>query len=429
MSAPTAYFNARLVDPASGYDGPGGVLVEDGVILGAGPSFETAPASATNRFDCKGLVLAPGLIDLRVKTGEPGAEHKETLASASLAAAAGGVTTMVVMPETEPVIDDVALVNFIAQRARDTAKVKVLPAAALSKSLEGRKMAEIGLMAEAGAVLFSTGAHMVSDAGVMRRAMQYAASFGVLVASGSEEPSLVESAVMNAGPLAARMGLKGAPAMAEWMGAARNLLLAETTKCRFLVDQLSTGRTLDLVNEAKRRGVRAHCTVAAHHLFFNELDVGDYLTYCKVRPPFRQEQDRLALIEGVRKGEIDAVVSGHDPQPPENKRLPFVDASFGAIGLETLLAAMLSLHHAHDLTLIETLTPLTLGPARLLGLRQGQLAAGAPADLVLFDLNAPWACKREDLSSRSKNSPFDGRRLQGKVRLTLVDGAAVFTNA
>lgn len=214
--------------------------------------------------------------------------------------------------------------------------------------------------------------------------------------------------------------------MAEWMGAGRNLLLAETTKCRLLVDQVSTGRTLDLVNEAKSRGVSAFCTVAAHHLFFNELDVGDYLTYCKVRPPFRQEADRLALIEGVRRGEIDAVVSAHDPQPPENKRLPFVEASFGAVGLETLLAAMLSLHHAHEVPLVDVLTPLTLGPARLLGLEQGHLAAGAPADLVLFDLDAPWACKREDLRSRSKNSPFDGRRLQGKVHLTLVDGAVVY---
>ena len=425
MSARTVIYNARLIDPATGLDATGGVVIEGGLIAEVGASVSKTTAGDL-KIDAKGKVLAPGLIDLRVKTGEPGSENKETLATASEAAAAGGVTTFVVMPDTDPVIDSVALVDFIQQRGESVAKVKVLASGGLTVGLNGAKMAEIGLIQEAGAVFFTNGDRPIEDAGVLRRAMTYAASFDALVASRPDTPALSKNTVMNAGAFAARLGLRGAPPEAEWIALERDLMLAETTGVRLLADCISTERSLEAVERAREAGVKVSCSVAAYSLFFNELDVGDYLTYCKVQPPFRKEEDRMALIDGLRRGAIDAVVSAHDPQPTEDKRLPIADAAFGAVGLETLLPALLSLVIREDIPLATILKPVTSGPADLLGLPQGRLAKGAPADLVLFDAAAPWACDRDDLSSRSKNSPFDGRKLEGKILRTWVNGATVF---
>jgi dihydroorotase len=425
MSGRTVIYNARVIDPASGRDEKGGVLIENGVIADVGPGIAKTTAGDV-KIDAKGKVLAPGLIDLRVKTGEPGAENKETLATAGDAAAAGGVTTFVVMPDTDPVIDSVALVDFITRRAESVAKVKVLPTGGLTIGLNGAKMSEIGLIREAGAAFFTNGDMPVEDAGVLRRAMTYAASFDALVASRPDTPALSKNTVMNAGAFAARLGLRGTPLEAEWIALERDLMLAETTGVRLLADCLSTARSLAAVERARKAGVKVACSVASYSLFFNELDVGDYLTYCKVQPPFRGEADRMALIDGLRRGAIDAVVSAHDPQPTEDKRLPIAEAAFGAVGLETLLPALLSIALREDIPLAVALKPVTSGPADLLGLPQGRLAKGAPADLVLFDHAAPWACDRDDLSSRSKNSPFDGRKLEGKVLRTWVNGATVF---
>ena len=425
MSARRAIYNARIIDPATGTDDKGGVLIENGVIIDVGPGVTKATA-ADVKIDAKGKALAPGLIDLRVKTGEPGAENKETLQTASDAAAAGGVTTFVVMPDTDPVIDSVALVDFIKRRADGVAKVKVHPAAGLTLGLDGAKMSEIGLIREAGAAFLTNGDKPVEDAGVLRRAMSYAASFHALVASRPDTPALSKNTVMNAGAFAARLGLRGTPPEAEWIALERDLMLAETTGVRLLVDCISTARSLAAIERARRAGVKVSCSVASYSLFFNELDVGDYLTYCKVQPPFRIESDRMALIDGLKRGVIDAVVSAHDPQPTEDKRLPIADAAFGAVGLETLLPALLSIAIREEIPLATALKPVTSGPADLLGLPQGRLAAGAPADLVLFDPAAPWACDRDDLSSRSKNSPFDGRKLEGRVLRTWVNGATVF---
>lgn len=425
MSARRAIYNARLIDPATGMDDKGGVLIENGVIIDVGAGV-TKTTAADVKIDAKGKALAPGLIDLRVKTGEPGAENKETLQTASDAAAAGGVTTFVVMPDTDPVIDSVALVDFIKRRADGVAKVKVHPAAGLTLGLDGAKMSEIGLIREAGAAFFTNGDKPVEDAGVLRRAMSYAASFNALVTSRPDTPALSKNTVMNAGAFAARLGLRGAPPEAEWIALERDLMLAETTGVRLLVDCISTARSLAAIERARKAGVKVTCSVASYSLFFNELDVGDYLTYCKVQPPFRTESDRMALIDGLKRGVIDAVVSAHDPQPTEDKRLPIADASFGAVGLETLLPALLSIAVREEIPLATALKPVTSGPADLLGLPQGRLAVGAPADLVLFDAAAPWACDRDDLSSRSKNSPFDGRKLEGRVLRTWVNGATVF---
>lgn len=418
--------NARLLDPATGTDAPGGVLIENGQIralrTGRGVSF----SQAGQTIDAGGLCLAPGLIDLRAKTGEPGQEHKETLATASRAALSGGITSLVVMPDTRPVIDDVALVQFIAERGRETAFARVYPAGGLTLGLAGEAMSEIGLMAQAGAVLFTNGDWPVASAQVMKRVMTYAASHGAIVMSRPDERSLAGGGVMNAGEFAARHGLAGIPVEAEWLGAARDVVLAEQTGCTLILDQVTSQRTLDIVDIARGRGARVFATVAAHSLFFNERDVGDYLTYCKVNPPFRTEQARRTLISCLKEGAVHAVVSAHDPQPPEEKRLPFGEAAFGAAGLETLLACLLTLVAEDELTLLEALAPVTIGPASILGLAQGRIAIGAPADLILFDPGKPWLCERDHLLSRSKNSPFDGRRLQGRVTRTFVSGRTVF---
>ena len=425
MTGRTVIYNARVIDPASGLDEKGGVLIENGVIADVGAGIAKTMAGDV-KIDAKGKALAPGLIDLRVKTGEPGAENKETLETGGDSAAAGGVTTFVVMPDTNPVIDSVALVDFITRRAESVAKVKVLPTAGLTIGLDGLKMAEIGLIREAGAAFFTNGDKPVEDAGVLRRAMSYAASFDALVSSRPDTPALSRNTVMNAGAFAARLGLRGTPLEAEWIALERDLMLAETTGVRLLADCISTARSLAAVERARKAGVKVACSVASYSLFFNELDVGDYLTYCKVQPPFRGEADRMALIDGLKRGAIDAVVSAHDPQPTEDKRLPIADAAYGAVGLETLLPALLSIAVREEIPLAVALKPVTSGPADLLGLPQGRLAKGAPADLVLFDPAAPWACDRDDLSSRSKNSPFDGRKLEGRVLRTWVNGATVF---
>ncbi len=409
--------NARLVDPATGTDAPGGVLIDRGVIkefrTGTGVSFK----GAAETIDAGGLCLAPGLIDLRAKTGEPGEEHKETLATASRAALSGGITSFVVMPDTR---------QFIAERGRETAFARVYPAGGLSVGLTGEAMSEIGMMAEAGAVLFTNGDWPIASAQVMKRAMTYAASRGAIVMSRPDDRTLAGGGVMNAGEFAARNGLSGIPVEAEWIGAMRDVTLAEQTGCRLILDQVTTQRTLDIADIARGRGAKVFTTVAAHSLFFNELDVGDYLTYCKVNPPFRTEQMRNTLIPRLKDGSINAVVSAHDPQPPEEKRLPFGEATFGAAGLETVLPCLLTLVAEGELSMTEALTPVTIGPASILGLPQGRIAKNAPADLILFDPGKPWLCDRDQLHSRSKNSPFDGRRLQGRVMRTFVGGRTVF---
>jgi dihydroorotase len=415
--------NARLIDPESGYDGHGAVICEDGKIAAMGPKVP-APANA-EAVDAQGHILCPGFIDMRVFTGEPGSEHRETLASASDAATAGGVTTMVVMPTTDPVIDDIALVDFIKRRAEATAKVRVLPAAALTKSLDGQMMTEIGLMASAGAVMFTDAITSVTNTLVMRRCLTYAANFDALVSVHAEDPWLSAGAA-NESEYASRLGLSGNPAVSEAIALQRDLALALATGARLHVGQISTGESVELIKRARRQGANISCAVSAHHLALNERDVEQYKTFAKVSPPLRAESDRQALIEGAREGVIDAVVSSHDPQAPETKRQPFAQAAHGAIGLETLLPAALVLHHEGGLELATVLAMLTCGPARVLRLDQGRLAAGAPADLALIDPNAPVKIDPAHFKSHTKNSPFKGRLLMGKVLRTIVAGKTVF---
>lgn len=422
-----AFVNARLVDPESGYDGPGCLLAGDGLIQDVQHRATFAGRIEDARvIDCEGAVLAPGLIDLRVRTGEPGAETRETLKSATDAAAAGGVTTIVLQPDTEPSVDEPALVDFLTRRGRDLQSVHVRACGALTRGLRGEELAELGLMAEAGAAYFTDADHIIADSRVMRRILSYASTFDALVAHRPSDPWLGKGAAATEGELAGRMGLPSVPAVAERIMLERDLALAELTGGRLLIDQITTADALESLVRARSRGVEVAASVSINHLSFNELDIGEYRTFFRLDPPLRPERDRLALIEAVRDGAIDAIVSAHTPAPAEGKRLPFAEAAPGAVGLETLLAASLNLHHEHGVDLIDVLRPLTLGPAELLRSEGGRLSVGAPADLVLMDVDAPVVIQAERLISRSKNSPFDGRRLQGRVQMTVAGGRIVW---
>ena len=429
-------YNARLMDPESGMDCMGGIIVEDGCISDIGEHI-TSKTDPAQGIDCDGKILSPGLIDLRVKTGEPGSEHRETLASASRSALAGGITSIVVMPDTDPAIDTPALVDYLRRAGdRDDIKTRIYPAGALSVGLSGERMSELALMKDAGAVLFTNVDSPLKSSNFVRRALQYAKGVGAKVMLRPDDAELATGS-MNAGAFSARLGLKGLSPQAEWIGLQRDLLLAEMTKSDIVIDQVTTQRSLDIIATARGREQSIFVTAAAHSLYFNELDIGDgtrdpdkaYLTYCKVNPPFRCEEDRLALIEGLRTGQIDAIVSSHDPQPPEAKRLPFDEASFGAAGLETLLSTLTTLASEphYELDLMTALRAVTLNPAQLLGLPQGRLKIGAPADLAVIDPNRPWKCDGDHLHSRSGNSPFDGRLLTGRVTRTMVKGEWVYS--
>jgi dihydroorotase len=428
MTAPLVIANARLVDPASNTDRAGALLVSDGRIAGLAEGAPQGVPEGATVIDAKGLIAAPGLIDMRVFTGEPGHEYRETLASAGEAAAAGGVTSFLLMPDTTPVVDDGAIVDFIVRRAAANAKVHVLPAAAITRGLAGADITEFGLLMEAGAACLSDGRRSIQSAGLMRMAMTYAATFDMAIVHHVADASLVGEGVMNEGTLATISGLKGIPAEAETVPLARDLQLAALTGVRYHAAQLSTAGAVELVAAAKRRG-RVSAGVSINNLALNENDVAPYRTYFKLSPPLRSEDDRQAMIEGLRCGAIDVIHSAHDPQDSEVKRQPFAEASEGAIGLETLLAAALRLVHSGDVPLMTVLRAMTQRPAEILGLDAGRLAVGAPADIILADLDYPWVVHEQDIVSRSRNTAFEGARLQGAVMQTFVAGRSVFRHA
>ncbi len=413
---------ARVMDPESGRDEIADIRVENGVISAIG-NVSTDDADV---IDAGGLILAPGLIDMRVITGEPGAEHKETLATAGAAAAAGGVTSMVVMPQTEPVIDDMSLLAHLQDTGRKTSPVNVYCAGALTKGLAGEAMTEIGLMGEAGALFFSNGEAPIADSRLMRRLLAYSSAFNTLISHRAVDPYLSDGACAHESDFSSRLGLTGAPAASERIMVQRDAALAELTGGRLLVDLLSSEDGVTALRRAKDRDIDISGSVSINHLALNELDIGAYRTFAKLDPPLREESDRAALINGVNDGTIDVIVSGHDPRGAGEKRLPFDQAAAGAVGLEILLAAGLTLVADEQLDLMAFLRALTANPAGLLGLESGRIAEGAPADLVLINPGTPWVCDADELLSGSKNTPFDGRRLQGKAIVTIVAGKIVF---
>jgi dihydroorotase len=424
---PILLTNARIIDPSRDLDLNGDLLIADGVIRDAKRGIGAAGVpEGTDVVDCRGKVAAPGLIDMRAFVGEPGAEYRETFASASQAAAAGGVTTIVSQPDTSPVIDDPAMVDFVLRRARDTAIVHVYPMAALTKGIKGREMTEIGLLKAAGAVAFTDGAKTVTNAQVMRRALVYARDFDALIVHFTEDPDLVGEGVMNEGEFAARLGLVGVPKAAETVMLERDLRLVALAQGRYHAASITCADSLEVLRRAKDAGLMVTAAASINHLTLNEIDVGSYRTFCKLAPPLRAEADRTALVAALGSGLIDVVMSDHDPQDVETKRLPFAEAAPGAIGIETMLAASLRLVHSGDVALPALLRAMSTRPAELLGLPGGTLRPGSPADVVVFDPDAPWVLDRADLKSRCKNTPFDEARLQGRVSRTIVAGRTVY---
>lgn len=424
----TVFQRARIVDPSRGIDEIGTVIVDGKAIVAAGAEAlnQGTPEGATI-IDCAGQAIIPGLIDARVFIGEPGGEHRETIHSASHAAAAGGVTSMVMMPDTDPTIDTVALVEFVFRTARDTASVNVFPAAAVTKGLHGREMTEFGLLREAGAVAFTDGRQTITNALVMRRALTYARDFGAVIAHETQDADLASAGVMNEGLYASWLGLSGIPREAELIPLERDLALARLTRGNYHAAKISTAMSAAAIARAKGDGANVTAGVAIHNLALNENDVGQYRTFFRLAPPLRAEEDRMAMIEALKDGTIDIAVSSHDPQDVDTKRLPFADAAAGAIGLETLLSVALRLYHNEDLSLLRLIEVLSTAPARLFGLPGGTLKPGALADLVLVDLDEPWIVNEGGIRSRSKNTCFEGARLQGKVLQTLVAGHTVFS--
>ncbi|UWQ01145.1 dihydroorotase [Aliiroseovarius crassostreae] len=415
------FTNARLINPETGEDALGSLTVEDGVItaLNQKPKGEV--------IECGGKCLAPGLIDMGVKIGEPGERHKESFRTAGDAAAAGGVTTMVIRPDTTPAVDTPETLAFATRRAAEVAPVNVVALAALTKERAGREMVEMGFMLDAGAVAFTDCDHVVTDPKVYSRAMTYARSLGALIIGHPQEPSLSKGAAVTSGKFASLRGLPAVSPMAERMGLERDLALVEMTGVRYHADSLSTAKSLPALERAKAAGHSVSAGVNIHHLCLNELDVGDYRTFFKLKPPLRSEEDRVAMIEAVASGLVDVVSSFHTPQDEESKRLPFEEAASGAVGLETLLPAAMRVVHSGLIDLPAIWRAMSLNPARLLGLPGGRLAPGAPADLVLFDPDAPFVLDRFKLRSKSKNTPFDGARMEGRVIGTWVAGVSVFS--
>jgi len=420
---PLLFTNARLVDPLSGRDERGDLLVVDGMIEAVGHTVGVPEGAEV--VDCGGLILAPGLIDMRAFCGEPGAEYRETLKTASAAAAAGGVTTIVCSPDTTPPVDDPAIVDFLQRRARDAAVVRIAPAAALTKGLEGREMTEIGLLQEAGAVAFSDGPVSVRNAQVMRRLMTYSRLFDVLIMHHVEDPDLVGEGVMNEGEFASRLGLMGVPREAETVMLERDMRLVRLTGARYHASIISCADSVEIVRRAKAEGLPVTAGTSINHLTLNENDVGHYKTFCRLSPPLRREDDRMALVDALEEGIVDVIVSDHNPQDVETKRLTFAEAADGAIGLETMLSAGLRLVHAGEVSLTRLLDAMSSRPAALLRLHRGQLRQGYDADLVLIDPEEPWVVDRYALRSRSKNSPFDEAKLSGRVMTTIVAGRIV----
>ncbi|TBN39437.1 dihydroorotase [Paracoccus subflavus] len=417
----TLFINARLIDPEAQTDAPGSLLVRDSVIEGIDAE---APEGAAV-IDCNGRALAPGLIDWGVKIGEPGERHKESFRSAGLAAAAGGVTTIVARPDTMPPIDTPESLEFVTRRAAD-APVNIRHMAALTKAREGREMVEIGFLTDAGAVAFTDGVRQVTDTRILSRCMTYARGLGALIVGHPQDAGLSRGAAATSGKFASIYGIPAVSPMAEVIGLDRDLSLVAMTGCRWHADQITTARALPALHRARDAGLDVTAGISIHHLTLNEFDVGDYRTFFRFTPPLRSEDDRQAMVQAVADGVIDVIASFHTPQDEESKRLPFEAAAPGAVGLQTLLPAAMRLYHQGGLTLPQLWRAMSLNPAKRLGLPGGRLSVGAPADLVLFDPDAPFVLDRFTLLSKSKNTPFDGARMEGRVLGTWVGGRRVF---
>ena len=417
---------AYVVDPSQGLDGIFDVFIIDGKIDAVRENL-TAPKGA-DVINATGKHVFPGLIDARVYVGEPGGEHRETIASASKSAAAGGVTSFIMMPETNPVIDDVALVDFVRRASRDDAEVRIYPAVSVTKGFEGKELTEVGLLQEAGAVMLTEGKRSLNNNQTLKRALTYARDFDMVISLETIDPELSSNGVMNAGLNATHLGLSGIPREAEIIPLERDLRIAALTKGNYHAAKISTSDSAEAIAKYKREGNSVTCGVSINHLTLNENDIGRYRTYLRLAPPLRNEDDRQAMIHALADGTIDIIVSSHDPHDVDDKRHPFAEVAEGAIGLETLFAAAMRLYHNEEVTLTRLIEALSTRPAEIFDLPGGTLKAGSNADLIIADLDAPWVVREEDIVSRSKNTPFEGERFSGKILQTIVDGRTIYSN-
>ena len=419
--------NARLLDPATGLDQIGNILIRDGKIEDIGPKvFIDTTQEDIEVEECGGKCIAPGLVDMRVTTGEPGSGHLETLETVSKAAVAGGITTIVCLPNTEPVIDDMALLEFIERRGSEVGLINVKSYAAATKGLLGEEMSELGLLHQAGAIGFTDGYKAISNPMVMRRLLSYSTVLNSIVLQHPEVADLVADGVMSEGLTATRLGLSGIPPVAEVIMIERDLRLVELTGGRYHVSRVTTKDGIEAIRKAKKSGLSVTCDTAPHYFALNEDAVIDYRTFAKVSPPLRSERDRVAVLEGIEDGTIDAIASDHTPRDQDSKRLPFDQAAFGVVGLETLLCVTLEAVHNGSVSLLNALRAMTVNPSKILGLEAGELIAGRDADFIIFDPSVTRRIHAENFYSKCKNSPFDGRPVQGRVFKTIRSGKVVF---
>ena len=419
--------NLRIVDPSQEIDEIGNIVIDEkGKIKSIGKKSEIPKSS--EKIDLKGLIAIPGIVDMKAFVGEPGFEYKENFRTLSQAALAGGVTSIITMPNTKPIIDNVSMVDFIIRRGRDKAKVNLFPCASITRQVEGKQMTEFGLLKARGIIGFSDVNKTIQNTELMSRIMNYASDIDVLIMQHAEDYELSKNSCINEGEVATRLGLQGVSDIAEKIIIERDLSLLSKFPCRYHINQISSKNSLNVIKKNKSNGVKFSTGVSINNLSLNQNDIGEFRTFLKLSPPLRSEEDRLSLIEGIKNNLIDVIISDHIPEDEESKRLPFAQAATGSIGIETLLSLSLELYHNDSLPLEKIIECLTINPAKILKINKGTLRKGSDADICIFDLDKPWMVKAEDLKSKSKNTAIENRKLQGKVKMTLLKGELVYSN-
>jgi len=421
------FINANIIDPHNSINETGGLIIsEDGKIEAIGKKVNTNNLPNREKpIDLKGNYIFPGLVDMRVFVGEPGYEYKENFRTLSNAALAGGVTSVVTMPNTDPIIDNVSIVDFLKRRGRDKSKINIFPCASLTKNIEGTNMTEFGLLQKKGIVAFTDGVKTIQNPRLMSRIMNSAKDLGCLIMQHAEDFELAKNGMINSGIIASKLGLSGIPEIAERILIERDLTLLERVKCRYHISQLSSQKSIEAIKQRKDI-VKFTSGVSINNLSLNENDIGDFKTFLKLSPPLRREEDRVALVQALKDEIIDVIVSDHKPEDEESKRLTFSQAATGASGIETLLSLSLELYHNGSLKLDTIIKALTSNPAKILKINKGNLSIGSDADLCVVDINKPWIVKKEKLVSKSKNTSIEDKKLQGKVINTFVKGKELF---
>ena len=420
--------NAHIIDPSQNLDEKGSLIIDEkGKIKSIGKNVKRSDASSNAEvIDIKDNILIPGIVDMKAFVGEPGYEYKENFRTLSNAALAGGVTSIVTMPNTKPLIDNVSMVDFIIRRGRDKSSINLYPCATLTRELSGNQMTEFGLLSAKGIIGFTDVIKTVQNTETMSKIMNYAADLGVLIMQHAEDLELSKNGCINEGEVSTRLGLEGISYIAEKIILERDLSLLNEFPCRYHVNQISSKESLEVIKQNKEIGKKFTVGVSINNLSLNENDIGDFKTFLKLSPPLRSEDDRIALVNGVKSGLIDVIVSDHTPEDEESKRLPFAQAATGSIGVETLLSLALEMYHNESLPLKKIIETLTINPAKILKINKGSLKTGNDADICIFDLNKPWVVKADDLKSKSKNTAIEDRKLQGKVIMTFLNGNLVY---